>query len=52
MTYLETLEKILIGSQLGDVEWELEDIDNSQNTPIEGGLREFIKWYKGYFKVL
>lgn len=65
--FIETLEKILnkkaiknyLPMQAGDVNITYANIDKlekeisfSPNTPIETGLKNFIEWYKKYYKVV
>jgi UDP-glucuronate 4-epimerase len=50
--------KEMLPMQPGDVEATFADVDDlmrdagfAPDTPIEDGIREFVKWYRGYYKV-
>ncbi|MEQ8689786.1 MAG: capsular biosynthesis protein CpsI, partial [Pseudomonadales bacterium] len=53
-----TAEKNLLGLQPGDVADTFADVSDlvtdmnyQPDTPIEHGIREFVKWYRDYYKV-
>jgi len=66
MDYIKAIEKALgmkaeknfmplqagdVPATSADVQALVDDVDFKPNTPVEEGVRQFVEWYRGYYKV-